>query len=660
MRPRVSERAMTESAAITELCERIAWISSLLELRTTTDDAAREASTCRVLELYAQMSSLGGNSRQELLRERLGLSETELQIVWLLAALAIDSRTKQLMLMQRCVGPSVTIDALRRIVYGERPSEVGFRELSADGTLRRFGIIERNDGQQHDSEARWTWTLTSRVLAWLHGDERVDPAFDTIARIPSVVERLDDLAYTAGAVADARKAMASVDATIIVAGAPKLGRRTMLIGVAAEHGRGTLCIDCSRLDSDPTTFIGQLRGLARECRLLARLPILVNADALASETATARRLDTVELELASRLSSNVLVTTGPNRPTLRWSRPSIVIELDPPTSAERANVWRQALGAETDTDVVQLAKTYALAPAMIHRAVAAARARAGGLSVTADDLSAGVRSVLDDQLGHVARRVVVRQTWDDLVLPADQLESIEDLIARIRESAQVFESWGIGRKLGKGLGVSALFSGPPGTGKTMVAALIAKELRLELYQVDLAKVVSKWVGESERNLAKLFDAAEAGHAVLLFDEADTLFGKRTDVKSSNDRYANLETNYLLQRLESFTGVCLLTTNHEANIDPAFQRRLSLHLRFELPDVEERIGIWHTMLSTDAPVDPMVDVRQLARRFELSAGSIRNAMVRAAFFAADKKISVSMPLLERAARLELEAMGKISW
>ncbi len=244
------------------------------------------------------------------------------------------------------------------------------------------------------------------------------------------------------------------------------------------------------------------------------------------------------------------------------------------------------------------------------------------------------------------------------MIEREQAQSIAELIARIRQRRTVYETWGFAAKVGKGLGVSALFSGPPGTGKTMVAALIAKELHLELYQVDLGKLVSKYIGETEKQLGELFDAAEAGHAILLFDEADSLFGKRTDVKSSNDRYANLETNYLLQRLETFTGICLLTSNHEANIDPAFQRRLSLHLRFEVPDEEERAKLWRAMLPDAAPVVANLDFAGLARRFEMSGGYIRNAALRAAFLAADEGSSISDAHLEHAARLEYEGMGKI--
>ena len=306
-----------------------------------------------------------------------------------------------------------------------------------------------------------------------------------------------------------------------------------------------------------------------------------------------------------------------------------------------------------------MAERYPLAPALIVRAAAAANGHAADNVVKAEHVQAGIRDVLDDRLGQFAKRVTVTQTWEDLVLAPDQFEPVVELIARVRARSTVFESWGFADKVGKGLGVTALFSGPPGTGKTMVAALIAKELQLELYQVDLAKLVSKWIGETEKQLGALFDAAEAGYAVLLFDEADALFGKRTEVRSSNDRYANLETNYLLQRLESFSGICLLTSNHEANIDPAFQRRLSLHLRFALPDERERARLWRAVLPSAAPLDG-VDFGALARTYEMSGGYIRNAALRAAFIAADAGVSISLAHLDHAAQIEYEGMGKLTF
>jgi len=450
--------------------------------------------------------------------------------------------------------------------------------------------------------------------------------------------------------------MGSNRTVIIASGAPGLGRRSSLAAAAHEAGVEVLEIDAKRLAQNSTELTKQLRMIARECKLLAMAPLIRNIDALV-EDKDASKIDLVGIELVAELDTNVFVTCGANRPQLRWGRPLIVIEVKQPPSAQRARLWATLLDA-SETDGEYLATTYPLAPAMMQAAAAAAKARAVGRNLTPEDVELGIRAVLDDKLGHFAKRIDVTQTWDDLVIEREQAQSITELIARIRQRRTVYETWDFAAKVGKGLGVSALFSGPPGTGKTMVAALIAKELHLELYQVDMGKLVSKYIGETEKQLGELFDAAEAGHAILLFDEADSLFGKRTEVKSSNDRYANLETNYLLQRLETFTGICLLTSNHESNIDPAFQRRLSLHLRFAVPDEEEREKLWHAMLPTAAPVAPNLDLTGLARRFEMSGGYIRNAALRAAFLAADEGTSITDAHLEYAARVEYEGMGKI--
>ena len=256
-------------------------------------------------------------------------------------------------------------------------------------------------------------------------------------------------------------------------------------------------------------------------------------------------------------------------------------------------------------------------------------------------------------------RVNVTQSWDDLVLPEDQTMAIVELLARIRARRRVYEDWGFAQKLGKGLGVTALVSGPPGTGKTMCAGLIAKDLGTELYQVDLSKIISKWVGETEKNLAALFDAAEAGHAVLLFDEADALFGKRTSVNTSNDRYANQEINFLLQRLESFAGICILTTNNEPAIDEAFRRRLAVHVRFPVPDEDERQKLWRALLPEQAPVEDDLELDTLAKKYVMGGGNIRNAVLRAAFLAADADEPIGNYHLRHAAQLEYEGMGKLA-
>ncbi|HEY6037671.1 MAG TPA: ATP-binding protein, partial [Kofleriaceae bacterium] len=208
-------------------------------------------------------------------------------------------------------------------------------------------------------------------------------------------------------------------------------------------------------------------------------------------------------------------------------------------------------------------------------------------------------------------------------------------------------------------GLTALFQGQPGTGKTLVAGVVARELGLDLYQVDLSKVMSKWIGETERNLSTIFDAAEDGQVVLLFDEADSLFSKRTEVRSSNDRYANLEVNYLLQRLDSFEGIAMLTTNSGGSIDPAFKRRLSFRLSFPFPDEDTREQLWRAHLPPELPTAGAFTLDALARKYQLSGGYIRNACLRAAFLAAQEESVLHQQHLERAVALEFAELGKLS-
>jgi SpoVK/Ycf46/Vps4 family AAA+-type ATPase len=265
---------------------------------------------------------------------------------------------------------------------------------------------------------------------------------------------------------------------------------------------------------------------------------------------------------------------------------------------------------------------------------------------------------LRNDLGEMAQPITVTTTWADLVLPQEDMDRIQEFIARRKYADKVYNEWGYGQRIGYGKGLIALFSGPPGTGKTMLAGLIAQALDLDLFQVDLANVVSKWVGETEKQLAKVFDQAERAHAVLLFDEADSLFAKRTEVKSSNDRYGNMATNYLLQRLEQYTGVAVLTTNKDASLDEALQRRLTLHLYLDIPDTDERERLWRSFMPERAPVSRDVDLRTLALEFELSGGYIKNAAVRAAFLAASHDAPISMELLRLASALEMEDMGRV--
>jgi SpoVK/Ycf46/Vps4 family AAA+-type ATPase len=261
------------------------------------------------------------------------------------------------------------------------------------------------------------------------------------------------------------------------------------------------------------------------------------------------------------------------------------------------------------------------------------------------------RQHLDD----LAQRIESAATWDDLVLPPPQLQTLREIATHVRRRAKVYESWGFAAKCARGLGISALFAGASGTGKTMAAEVLANELRLDLYRIDLSQVVSKYIGETEKNLRRVFDAAEEGGAVLLFDEADALFGKRSEVKDSHDRYANIEVSYLLQRMEAYRGLAILTTNMKNALDQAFLRRIRFIVQFPFPDQAQRAEIWRRIFPPTTPTDGL-DVNKLAR-LNVAGGNIRNIALNAAFLAADEGASVRMVHLLRAARSEYAKLEK---
>jgi SpoVK/Ycf46/Vps4 family AAA+-type ATPase len=273
-------------------------------------------------------------------------------------------------------------------------------------------------------------------------------------------------------------------------------------------------------------------------------------------------------------------------------------------------------------------------------------------------LEASVSRRLSLKLGTYGTIVSRKSRFAEMVLPDEVVDTLHDMIAMVRSRSQILERWGYQRHLGISRGVSGLFSGEPGTGKTMAASVVASELGLELVRIDLSAVISKYVGETEKNLAKIFDEAQDAHAMLLFDEADSLFGKRTKLESAQDRFANLEVNYILQRMETFDGVSVLTTNAEAAIDPALQRRLNFRLRFPEPEPDERAKLWRQLLPPSSGLHDRVDFDALAERFDMTGGYIKNAVVRAAVIAARAGRAMQAEDLWLGAHHEYVEMGKV--
>ena len=598
------------------------------------------------------------------LLESIGCSQVAGDIVAAALAVELDATARSLASYLRggTAGAALTLGTLT-LALGEEATADLLLALGGGAPLRRHRMVEVSDKAELVASA--TVRVAPRLLRWLVDPSEVD---DEVADFASLFLPDDGPALSAAALASVEDAVEEVRAFLDSQRAGR-GRTDLVLRGPRGAGRAEIAREACRRLGVPLVAapVGVLFGqpspsdaagaLLREALLLDAQVLLEGAEALTGGEETASRL---RIALASSSRPLLMTSSGIDQPRLAAGRHLMTREVRIAPTHQREEIWRELL---PDIAAGEIASLYRVGVGAIVRCADGAQLRArvrAGKSVASVDVAGAVRAEFETDLGTVATKVDVSQTWEDLVVPDETGRTIAELVDQLRHRSTVLGRWGFQRKLGKGLGTTALFSGEPGTGKSMVAGLIAKELGLELYQIDLSRVLSKWIGETEKNLAKVFDAAETGHVVLLFDEADALIGKRTtDVKNANDRYSNIETNYILQRLEAFHGVAILTSNLESSIDPALSRRLSFELRFPFPDEEQRAEIWRRMLPAELPVVDDIDFPALATRFELAGGHIRNIVLRAAYLAAsDGSAALGMAHLMRAAEYEYRDHGML--
>jgi len=452
--------------------------------------------------------------------------------------------------------------------------------------------------------SRHTVELAPTVIGALLGDPTMEPAVPYSARI------LDELVRSGAA-----------DAVLVVG--PDAVRRRQAALTVLGGGRLLIC----PAPVEPAEW----EAVIREATLLSAVVVL-ELDGVLSPIGQ-RWIDRAH-HLRFVLSSRRPLAAA-DMPRRRF------IEMESDGAEPTDKEWREALGSTP--------RTHRLTAEQLE--MAANRFEANGC-----DLDLTVRRLVSARLDDLTRRVRPERGWHELVLPDEQVSLLNDMVHRYRNGALVFDDWGFPTSPSRGLVL--LFSGPSGTGKTLAAEVIAGALGLDLYRLDLSSVVSKFIGETEKNLDEVFAAAGAGNLVLFFDEADALFGKRSEVKDAHDRYANLEVSYLLQRLERYDGVVVLATNFEKNIDDAFMRRIHARIDFTVPSSVQRREIWVQHLPETAPVDANIDLTDIAQRFELTGGSIRNAAVTAAFIAADRGETIGTAQILQAIQRELRKQGRL--
>jgi hypothetical protein len=595
--------------------------------------------------------------------ERLGLSPFERDTLLLCAAADLDHGLEPLIAGLQG-GPSRAFPtfglALRAI------DDPTWDALSPHRPLRRARLLEINQPGATPLTAA-ALRADERIVNLLKGlntlDERVaalvmplgdapDPAADGKGQ----TELAPSQAETVSSILERLRA-AAMDAAI-----PPI----QLVGVDPHTKMSVaraLCAQLPRrlyrlgLDALPTARgEGELfaRLWAREAALL---PVALYVDADGGEPAAADHQAALS-SLAGQALGLVFIGTREGLPAA-GSGHGLAFEVDRPTPAEQHAAWKTLLGPaapgeDADGAAKRLAGQFKLNLEDIRRAVALGPTLPGATPV-ADRVWDACRALTQPRLDALAQRLVPRATWDDLVLSAEAAAQLRQIAGQVRGRYHVYEEWGYARRMSRGLGISALFTGESGVGKTMAAEVIANELRLSLYRIDLSAVVSKYIGETEKNLRRLFDAAEQGGAILFFDEADALFGKRSEIKDSHDRYANIEINYLLQRMEAFSGLAILATNMKGALDGAFMRRLRFIVNFQFPGQAERRQIWEKALPPDVPRE-QIDYERLAR-FSLSGGNIHSAALNAAFLAAQRAVPVDGRLILTAVRSELRKLDK---
>jgi hypothetical protein len=601
-------------------------------------------------ELAEARAEMPGPPAIDTVAEAFGLSPFERAVLLLCAGVEMDGKLAATCAALAAVGGN----AGAAVTFGLALAALEAPHWSAlvpSGALRRWKLIELDPAAP---VTRAALRIDERILHALAGVSAIDARLRPVLRAPTIPALLGET-QAAQAEALVRSWRASDAAG---GGEPSPWGASPLLHLHGEDADGQEDVAAIVAAAART----RLYALAAEdvpsgAAELDALATIWNREAVLLDGALLVRcrdgVPPAVAALAERVAGPLFVGS---RDAHRWRRPVLTGEIRKPPAAEQARLWRAALvaagappeldgGAAIDLVATQLrlsARGIAGAAATVARQVADGAAPAGAVAAVC---RASGRHALDE----LAERIDAPAAWDDLVLPEGQRALLRQIAGHVRQRARVYHDWGFGRDGDRGLGVTALFAGESGTGKTMAAGVLAAALGLDLYRIDLSAVVSKYIGETEKNLRRLFDAAEDSGAVLLFDEADALFGKRSDVKDSHDRYANIEVSYLLQRMEAYRGLAILTTNLKSALDPAFHRRLRFIVQFPFPDEGHREAIWRRAFPAAAPTEG-IDFRKLAR-LHVAGGAIRNIAVNAAFLAAEDGRPVGMAHLQRAAHAE---------
>ncbi len=606
----------------------------------------------RIADLEARMRAASRPPALRALSELAGLSQFEEDLLLLAAAPAVDGAFAR-------AYAELHDDARRghatlHLALGVYLAGAADRVLAADclvpaRPLRALCLLDVDDASGEPLLTR-RLAVDERLADFLRGvnraDTRVTPFLaDVRAALPG--ERCELAARGVAAILAAEPERWT---TVNLVGTVEGGARDVAERACAGLSVGLRGLDAARLAAHQASQgVSLLPLLGREA-LLGGYALLVDTAEIERGSAAARLVD----ELIERLAATLFVVSAEPWPGVHGAH---AVPVAKPTRVEQRELWRAALEPHAHSlngEIDAIVQQFDFGPPAIAGAVARAARRAAG-EITGRELWRSCREQTGAALDELARRITPCYGWDDIVVGDDVRAQLRELSSQVEQRGRVYETWGFGAQLGRGRGITALFAGASGTGKTMAAEILAAHLELDLYRIDLAGVVSKYIGETEKNLRRVFDAAESSGAILFFDEADALFGTRTEVRDSHDRYANLEINYLLQRMEDYAGLAILATNRRAALDGAFVRRLRFVIEFPFPGAADRRRIWEGVFPPQAELAALE--YSFLSRLELAGGNIRSIAVNAAFLAAAERTPIGMTHLARAAAREYAKLAK---
>jgi AAA+ superfamily predicted ATPase len=634
----------------------------------------------------SSLAPLSDVSRLAWLEQAFSLSPFDLDVIVIALAPELDLRYERLYahLQDNVSRKRPMVDLVLNLLCASREEKLVRRaHFAVDAPLIRHGLLHLlPDPQQVQPPLlAHSLKLDEQIVRLLLGQEGLDSRLVLFCQMVQPAVSLDALPLNA----EMKQALSTLvvraretrqPLRLYFQGPRHAGTRQTAEALAAEVDMPLLGVDLARALAAPTDFEQMLRVLFREAWFQDAILFLEGVDALRVGD-QAMRYQRLLDALAEDGGIAIVSGVEPWVPSAHAPLGMLGVPFPMPELAQRRTCWQMhlaTLGVTLDDDDLEaLASRFRLTPGQIAEATAGASSQAlwrvaghvpEALSpdspwpVSLRDLFSAGRAQSGHDLATLAHKVTPVSTWSDIVLPDDALAQLREICQRVIHQHRVLGAWGFDRKLSQGKGVNVLFAGPSGTGKTMAAEIIANELGLDLYKIDLSGVVSKYIGETEKNLDRIFRAAENANAILFFDEADALFGKRSDVHDSHDRYANIEISYLLQKMEAYDGIAILATNLRQNLDDAFMRRLAFTVHFPFPDEANRRRVWAGIWPVETPLAADVDLDALARQFKVSGGNIKNIALAAAFLAAEDGGRVTMAHLLQATRREYQKLGKV--